>query len=64
MLKILIILTINSLIIVKAYPKACLFTRDQRVDDVEKCNFGWDEDPCGFKICTKGNKNDDFGKIR
>lgn len=40
--------------IAEAYPRACQYNRDNRVDDVSRCKYGWDEDPCGNKICTKG----------
>ena len=29
--------------IAEAYPRACQYNRDNRVDDVSRCKYGWDE---------------------
>ena len=34
--------------------RSCLFNRHLRIDNVNKCKFGWEVDACGNKICTKG----------
>ena len=28
--------------IAEAYPRACQYNRDNRVDDVSRCKYGWD----------------------
>lgn len=54
MVFIMVMMAFNLALIVKAYPRACAYNRGQRVDDVKKCRYGWEVDPCGNKICTKG----------
>jgi len=39
---------------VQAYPRGCAYGRANRVEDVKKCQYGWEMDPCGNKVCTKG----------
>ena len=40
--------------IADAHPRICGFNRAKDVGDGHKCDYGWEMDPCGVKVCTKG----------
>ena len=42
---------------VEGYPRICAFNRANAVNNEKKCKYGWEMDPCGTKLCTKGNMN-------
>ena len=42
---------------VEGYPRICAFNRANAVNNEKKCKYGWEMDPCGTKLCTKGKMN-------
>jgi len=52
---------------VEGYPRICAFNRANAVNNEKKCKYGWEMDPCGTKLCTKGpgevcgGKNERYG---
>ena len=40
-----------------AFPHFCVYNQADEVIEEKKCNFGWDVDPCGIKVCAKGRYN-------
>ena len=42
-------------LVVEGYPDFCAYGRANQAVDVKQCDYGWDVDPCGNKVCAKGN---------